>query len=473
MVDDYPAQPSTETHSTDRSRCLRLRQIVKFISNAAIPLMIGVITLLIAIHQQNIAQTNHDIDGTQAAEVRKQDIEQGRLQREEDQTIARLQRAEDKETVHLQRQVDLQMNNDERLQDNTIAEGQRNLSEFHRTQESQITRKIHEENLLLEDEYRKENILLEYQNDLSTLLLDHESKSNHIRGTWWFVLQMKTSSALRQLDPTRRTILFHTLLEVNLLDIQLPNQEALLYMGNLSGIQSTQSIIDPNFTRYLQINKALIIPRADLRYASFFNGLIGATLSLSYSNLDHSDWSYAMISSVHFLDDMSMNEANFYATEMRGTHFDGYRSMEINFHRTIQMNRVSFEYNRFCTSCVFRRVSLLGIRLNHSKFIQSKFLSLSMADGNFSNGTFLKTIFDGVTLDRVDFSRANLRLCEFIAVSMIDCLMFGVVLNQVSFSSVNLTGCQGLDLMNKQILSQINFHQTILPNGTFIEGKHS
>ncbi len=470
---DYHAtveQPSISSYPRTRSPCLRLSYLLKFISNAAIPLMIGVITLSIAIHQQKVVQSNRDSDATQAAELRRQDYEQGNLQREEDKKVARLQRTEDKETARLQRDLDLKIANDKRLQDNEISEQQRNLSEFQRTQESQMARKIHQYNLILEEDRRKESILFEYQNDLATLLLDHESKSNKTRNTWWFVLQMKTGAALRQLDPARRTILVQTLLEADLLDVKVVrHQDALLYTANLSGVQFSRSVSNISFSRYDGINKALIIPRADLRYASFNNVLLSDNLSLTYSNLDYTDWSFALIANAFFTDDMSMNEATFYGSQIYGTRFDGYRHMS-NFHRDIRMNRVSFEYNIECSHCLFQRVSLLGIRLNHSTFYEAKFFSLSMADGNLSNGSFIASTFQAVTLDRIDLSRANLGRCKFIEASMVDCFMFGTIFQQTSFSDVNLTGCKGLDMTDKQILAKINFHQTTLPNGTFIEG---
>ena len=449
-----------------RSRCLQRGYFVELLSNAAIPLMIGVVSLSIAIHQQKVAQSNRDNDASQGAELRKQDRQQGVLQRTEDKTISRLQRTEDKETARLQRQLDLQMANDKRLQDNELAERQRNLSEHQRSQESQLARKMHFYNLLLEDERQKESVLFEYQNDLATLLLDHESKSNRTRSTWWFVLQMKTGTALRQLDPTRRTILVQTLLEAGLLDVKLDNRDALLYSANLSGVQFSQAVFHPNFNKYEGVNKPLVMPRADLRHASFRNALLSKTLSLAYSNLDYTDWSFAQITNVFFRDDMSMNGATFYASLIYGTHFDGYRSTEINFHRQIKMNGVSFEYNVLCSHCFFQRVSLLGIRLNHSTFYEGKFTSLSMADANLSNGSFASSTFQAATLDRVDLSGADLRLCKFIFVSMIDCLMYGTKFQQTSFSNTNLTGCQGLDVAN----TQIKFYQTTLPNGTYIKG---
>ncbi len=235
--------------------------------------------------------------------------------------------------------------NDKRLQDNELAEKQRNLSESQRTEESQLAQEIHQYNLMLEDERQKENVLFEYQNDLATLLLDHESKSNNSRDTWWFVLQMETGTALRQLDPARRTILVQTLLEADLLDVKVAKQDALLYTANLSGVQFSRSISDTDIIRYYGINKALIIPGADLRYASFYNVFLSNTPSFAYSNLDYTDWSFSEITNVFFKDDMTMNEAKFYGSLIYDTHFDGYRSLDINYHRKIKMNRVSFEYN--------------------------------------------------------------------------------------------------------------------------------
>jgi hypothetical protein len=114
-------QSSTSTCCKSKFEYLRSRELLKFISNATIPLMIGVIILSIAIHQQNVAQSNRDIDAVQAAKLRSQDLEQGRLKREEDKKIARLQRAED-----------------QLFQENELAEKQRNLSISQRTHELQI-----------------------------------------------------------------------------------------------------------------------------------------------------------------------------------------------------------------------------------------------------------------------------------------------------------------------------------------------
>ncbi len=107
-------------------------------------------------------------------------------------------------------------------------------------------------------------------------------------------------------------------------------------------------------------------------------------------------------------------------------------------------------------------------RLDHSNFFESTFRSLSLADGNMTNGSFIASTFQNAMLDRVSLSGANLRDCNFIAVSMINCSLSGTILNQAKFSDVNLMGCTGLTDQQISVIS--NLHKTILPNGTFVNG---
>jgi hypothetical protein len=58
---------------------------LKLLSNAGIPLMIAVITVVITIQQQKVAQQNRDKDLVIVGEQREQDLHLARIQREEDQ----------------------------------------------------------------------------------------------------------------------------------------------------------------------------------------------------------------------------------------------------------------------------------------------------------------------------------------------------------------------------------------------------
>lgn len=237
--DDNRNADRLTTAETRNTCCCKLtaHYVIKVFADAAIPIMIGIITLIIAIRQQNAAQSDRDQDIAQAAELRKQDLELARLQREEDRETARLQRAEDKKIAQLQREVDMAMAYEQRLQEDAVAAKQRNLSETQRIYEFQTTHLNHIHDLILEGDRQRENILLEYQDDLATALLLRKSNlSNHFDDKWFLTLQIKTGAALRRLDPTRRTILMHTLLEAGVFGYDLKSEQALLIDANVSGV---------------------------------------------------------------------------------------------------------------------------------------------------------------------------------------------------------------------------------------------
>ncbi|CAF1431077.1 unnamed protein product [Adineta ricciae] len=246
--------------------CLDKRDCLELGSNAGIPLMIGVVSLWIAINQQKLDTSNHaqdirlsNAERTQDRVIARlqcdEDRETVRLQREEDREAARLQRLEDKETVRLQRELDLKITNDKRIQDYELAELGRDMSEQQRAQELEISHQNRITDLLLEDGRQKENVLLEYQDDLATLLLEYGSL-------------FKDPNTLRQLDPQRRTVLVNTLFDAGILDLERDRSQSLLYRTNLSGVEFGYLVgkIDLDLcTKYDYLNAA----GADLRYASF------------------------------------------------------------------------------------------------------------------------------------------------------------------------------------------------------------
>ncbi|CAF0798564.1 unnamed protein product [Adineta steineri] len=482
-------ESSLSIHS-NRRRCLNKRDFLELISNAAIPLMIGVISLWIAIHQQKIATTNYDQDVKQADDQRNQDHElselqrkedgetarlqreedketarlqrnedqeTSRLQREEDQETARLQRAEDKEIARLQRELDLNMTNDKRIQDYELAEKERNISEHQRTQELEIAYQNRIYDLKLEDDNRKESVLLEYQNDLATLLLDYGSSFLNPESKWWFVLQMKTGAALRQLDPPRRSILINTLLEADLFSVQHEREQSLIYKANLSEVEFGNPLfsIDRGICNtYNYLNAA----EADIQFATFQGVCLYDPPDFAFSNLDYTDWSNSIVEKAHFQYELSMNGVKFSGSVLRGVKFD----------KTVMMNQASFQYISQCDHCEFVKTSLFNTRFDSSNFIDAAFSSLNIPDSNMSNGSFVGSIFKWVILDRVDLSRANLKRCKFFSVSMINCSLSQAIFDEIKFSNVTLKGCTGLS--NLQISHISDIYQTILPNGTFVHG---
>lgn len=232
---------SANSTTINLCRALKLNDRIELLSNGAVPLMIGVISLWIALHQQNIAQKHREQDTEHANQLRQQDLQLARLQRDENKEIARLQRIEDQDTIRLQREEDhetaqhqrdedrkmaqLQREDDreiaqlqreldlnityvKRMQDYELAEKERNLSEIQRTNEFEINYQNRIQDLLYEDNRQKESVLKEYQDDLAVLLLEYNLIKQHPSSDPWFILQMKTEAALRQLDSVRRTISF-------------------------------------------------------------------------------------------------------------------------------------------------------------------------------------------------------------------------------------------------------------------------
>jgi uncharacterized protein YjbI with pentapeptide repeats len=487
---DSSTNTDAESCSVIRSKrgcCgLSIRHWLKFISNLAIPFMIGVFTIVITIHQQNVAQMNREKDGIQAAELRRQDLEvarrrweedkelarlqreedkkAGHLQREEDKEIARLQReedrkaaadqrTEDKEAARLERELNFNIAKDKRMQEYELAEKQRNLYQSQNAHEAEIIQQNYMNDLMLEDNRQKENIIMNYQRELSALLIDNRTKFNDFDHTFLFVLQMKTRTVLQILDPTRRTIVVQTLSQAGLLRTTWKRENSLLYRANLSGVHFGEPS-DLHTSDVLIRYRYLNIEQGDVQYSSFRSVFFVESPVFAFSKLDYTDWSFSQLIHIVFEDKITMNNAVFAESQLITVTFD-----------KILMNYVSFQHNKYCRNCRFVKTSLLGVRLDHSNFSESVFSTLSMADGNMSNGSFIYSSFETVILDRVDLSGADFQGSTFRNVSMVNCTMYGVRLHETKLTNVNLKGCKGFKY--EQIYSMITFSNVILPNGTF------
>ena len=346
------------------------------------------------------------------------------------------------------------MTNDKLVQEAELAEKQRNLLESQRTHEIQMADQNHLHDLSLEDERQKEDILGNYQRQLATLLLNYGSTFDDPDSRLRFVIQMKTRTALRLLNPARRTILVRTLYQVDLFKTVWKKEKSLLYRANVSGVHFGHPPDNEEYDVYFAYNY-LDIEAADVRYASFRHVHIDHSSHFAYSNFDYTDWSYAKVTDVCFEKQTTMNEAIFFQTSFAEVCFD-----------TIKMDRVSFQYNDLCHTCLFDKTSLTGVRLDNSRFFYSEFSSLLMTDSNMSNGSFIGSKFMNVILDRVDLSRANLHGCAFYNVSMVNCLLNETILTQTTFSIVNMTGCTGLS--SSHVPYMYTHHRIILPDGTLV-----
>ena len=436
--------PSSTAEQESRVACCHVTKNswLKLISTIAVPLIIGAFTVIVAVQQQKVAQSNREKDAALAADLRQKDLENALAQRQEDNEMAQSVRAEDKETARFQRELDLNMTKEKLLQENQLAEEQRLLSTIQREHDLQIAYQNHLNEVLLEDERQKENILVTAQRQLATLLLDYGLSFEDPYDRFRFVIQMKTRAALRLLNPARRTILVRSLYQANLFRANWRGQEALLFRANVSGVHFGHPADDYEFD-YAIFYEYLAINEADIRHASFRQVSFTTNLSFDHSNLDNTDWSYASLLRVSFKNRMSMNDALFFQSTLKDVLFE-----------EMDVNRISFENNKVCSKCVFRETSMLAARLDHSNFPDSSFTSLSLADSSMYNASFVGATFINVVLDRVNLSHANLAWCLFRNVSAVNCSAPKTFFRETSFYHVDFSGCKGFSQQQLAYLSQ-------------------
>ncbi|CAF1294465.1 unnamed protein product [Rotaria sordida] len=169
---------------------LTLKQSLNYASSLLLPLMLGVFTIVITLHQTNLAQRQRLEDQQLAKIQREQDLNNAKIQREQDLKTSAQQRLEDREQAKKQRALDKE-----------IADQQLNSSEEQRR---------HEMNIALA-QYR-DNLLIDYIREIGELL-----KTNNGSLTNDFVTKTlaraKTLAVIRQLDPSRNIELIRFLYE--------------------------------------------------------------------------------------------------------------------------------------------------------------------------------------------------------------------------------------------------------------------
>ncbi|CAF2015076.1 unnamed protein product [Rotaria magnacalcarata] len=102
------AAKQNKSTMTDRQksndRIFTLKEIIKLISSFLLPMVLGISTVVITIHQQNIT-----------LQQRAEDRQLAREQREQDLHISKLQRAQDNADSRLLREQDLNISTQQRL----------------------------------------------------------------------------------------------------------------------------------------------------------------------------------------------------------------------------------------------------------------------------------------------------------------------------------------------------------------------
>ena len=418
---------SPETENTDGNAVqqvktnsdLRRGEWVKLSSNIVIPIIIGIFTIFIAVHQQNLAQANRDKDIAELIRRRTEDLAQEQKRREEDKELARQQRddakkaataqlIEDRETARLQRELDWKIAEEKLKQEYELAEQQRTLSLNQREHEFDIDYQNYLTNQLLVEDRRKEKILNNYLRQLAKLLLEYDLTLNVSRTIFHSVLRMRTRMALKTVNPDRRTIIIRILHHGGLFTSEWEKEKLLLSHVNISGTQFGQ-LSGSNFTTYLTTYPCLIVEHADAQNATFRSIYLNSTSSFAYTNLDNTDWSFTELHNIVFNESLQMSNTIFSYTKLKSVKF-----------QSIPMDYVSFQKNVRCEQCVFNDTSMLFARLDQTQFFYSRFESTNMADANLTHSKFHSTIFKNVIFDRANFSYSTFFNCQFHDVSMLN-----------------------------------------------------
>ncbi|CAF1270011.1 unnamed protein product [Rotaria sordida] len=167
-----------------------LKQCLDYASSLLLSLMLGVFTIIVTLHQTNLAQRQR-LEHQQLVKIqRAQDLNNAKIQREQDLNTSAQQRLDDREQAKKQRALDKEM-----------ADQQLNSSEEQRRHEMNIALAQYRDNLLT-DYIREIGELLKMNN--GSLTNDFVTKT---------LTRAKTLAAIRQLDPSRNVELIRFLYE--------------------------------------------------------------------------------------------------------------------------------------------------------------------------------------------------------------------------------------------------------------------
>ena len=276
--------------SSDRSRGffgLTTRDVLKFASNLILPLVLGVFTAVITLHQQNVATQQRFEDRQLANEQREQDLNISRTQRLEDRLLAREQREQDLNISREQREQDKQTAKLQCDQDKTLAD-----------------EKLAHDKLLVEEKMR-DDLFAKYMNDITQLLKENNGSLTTDPITA-FIVRVKTLTVIRQLDPIRNTHLIRFLYDAN----QLTNGANPIDLSNaeLDGINMSMASVFLHKIHYLSLAGAYLrnssLNKLDLSKSNFsnsrpdgadFQSSVLLDADFSDANIPHADFSRATI----------------------------------------------------------------------------------------------------------------------------------------------------------------------------------
>ena len=472
MLKQDQATMTENVGSSRGSFCnMNLRDILSLISSLFLPMMLGIFTVVITLHQQTVVTEQRLEDRQLAREQREQDLNMSREQRQQDLLMFALQREQLSNLSREQRDHDFAIAEAKRTQDSDIAERQRNMSQVQRDYELNTTQ-----------EQFRDTLLVSYINDMALLLMANHGTltADPIVAT---IARAKTLAAIRQLDTSRKRRLIEFLYEAK--QLHSSGQPLDLSDAELNGLNFSGGIKIHRSLRYLSLAGALLINSSfsgrDLIYANFTRAeLTGA--QFVDSQLGYADLSHTIIV-----------RANFHSAQLSSSRFDYAHSRRAMFSKTNASNatfiHASLASSDFST-CDCRGIDFFDAKLTDADFSRAKlqysrFKAADLSGAIFNRTDFSQTIFIhaklsaasfvGSDLRRVELTRGNLREVYFKDVDLSDASLAETNLDLATFNRVatimtnfSFASMKNASISNEQFINASSVRGAILPNGTVI-----
>ncbi|CAF4091361.1 unnamed protein product [Adineta steineri] len=417
MTDQTKSMPS-------RFCGVSLQALLTLIGSFILPLMLGVFTVIITLHQQHVGVQQRMEDRKIARELREQDL-----------NISREQRLHDLNMLGLQREQDLNISREQRTQDKEIAE-----------------------------ERLRDAVLVAYLNDIANLLKDNDGILTR-NPTVAIIARAKTLTAIRQLDSSRNSYLIQFLYEAKQLfsdanPLDLSNAELNAVDFNIN------KNVHQNF-RKLSLAGALLRNSSfyfsDLSYANFSKAdLTGAKFEKTI--LNNADMSNSTIVRADF-SGSQLSKSNFTYTQSRLSIFTNAHALYANF---TQSNMEAVDFSRCnCRDVDFTEATMVrGIfhtaHLDRSRFIASivpraNFYNARLIGSNLSNARLQSTNFSKSICDGAIFSKVDLINASFLQAKIKDLDLSNLNLQNIDFSGADLT----FTTLSRSTLDNVKFNGTI------------
>ncbi|CAF0850006.1 unnamed protein product [Adineta steineri] len=417
------------TKQTRKCCSLTKKDIFRILSSLALPLMLGIFTVVLSFDQKNLATKQRLEDRRLADEQREQDLNISHEQRREDRELAREHRLQDLNQSILQRTL-------ERM----IADETRNISEQTRIHQFEI-----------EDKRYRDVLLTNYINQMSDLLkeINGSITNNSLLRT---LIRLKTLTLLRQLDSNRNSEVIRFLYEANLLSSH-EKSPIDLYTGELLSIDMSSKIIGEKMHN-------LYLSGADLTGSSFrnrdltgtnFSGAILTDVDFSFTKLTNTDLSYTKFNGSFKLYKTDLRKINLAYANLMGIDFTDILSKPSNVNQLDSYRSVIY-------------VNFTNANLINTRFCEVSFSSVHFGGElrfiDFSNTSWMNVILQSVSGTHLNFAYSYfVHNVTFVDVESIrNASFFMAKLNYVIFSDEN----------HRSYLQNITFDFAQLKNVTFL-----